>query len=273
MLLLFLKDFPDPHHYVCVFSGAFVDLLGPCDLMPFKWRIWFKSNLIQQIQLIKRHPIKQYDPIFVEVLFLQSPFGSSPYVSVHQHFLIILFYGHPGCLSFLSTPTWFWHLRMQVLWVLNGETPQTDFRPPFQEVKNLCGDGVTLLWCIFFKQHVFFAIFLGTMISFGTFHHHLGTSPGGRVAGAERKRFVSRKTRGFGWEIFGAAGAWKCRGCCVLRENKKGPNDQSSKGVGCWLLVFWGRGFGKKLNQKIFLPNGVREKEKKRKHSFKSKDI
>lgn len=60
---------------------------------------------------------------------------------------------------------------------------------------------------------------------------------------------------------------------CVLRENKKGPNDQSSKGVGCWLLVFWGRGSGKKLNQKIFLPNGVREKEKKRKHSYKNKDI
>lgn len=43
-------------------------------------------------------------------------------------------------------------------------------------------------------------------------------------------------------------------------KNKKGPNDQSSKGVGCWLLVFWGRGLER--NQKIFLPNGVREKRK-----------
>ena len=33
-------------------------------------------------------------------------------------------------------------------------------------------------------------------------------------------------------------------------KNKKGPNDQSSKGVGCWLLVFGGRGLER--NQKIF---------------------
>lgn len=145
------------HTTMCVFfSGDFVDLLVLCDLMPFKWRIWFTSqdsvspNLIQQIQLIKRHPIKQHYPIFVEVLFLQSPCGSSPYVSVHQHVLIILFYGHPGCLSFLSTRTWFWHLRIKVLMSPQWSfTPQTDFSPPSRG-ENLCGVSHSFVVCIFF---------------------------------------------------------------------------------------------------------------------------
>lgn len=76
------------------------------------------------------------------------------------------------------------------------------------------------------------------MISFGTCHHHLGTSPGGRVAGAERKRFVSRKTRGFGWEIFGAAGAWKCRGYVFFGKIKRDQMTSPQKGLVAGCLFF-----------------------------------
>ena len=91
------------------------------------------------------------------------------------------------------------------------------------------------------KKTPFSSSFLGTVISLGPFITTLVLpsiqSPGGRVAGAERKRFISRNH--VVW--LGDFGGPKClemRGF-VLGENKMRPNDQSSKRS---------------------LPNGVREK-------------
>lgn len=82
------------------------------------------------------------------------------------------------------------------------------------------------------------------MISFGTFHH-LGTSPGGRVAGAERKRFVSRKHvvsvgRFLGRQVLGNAKA------VFFGKIKRDQMTSPQKGLVAGCLFFGGTWIGKK---------------------------
>ena len=142
------------------------------------------------------------------------------------------------------------------------------FSPPFKGWKSMWCQS---LFCsaFFYKRHVFLAIFLGTMISFGTYHHHQAFNRQVVVSLELSEKDSFRKTRGFCWEIFGAPGAWKCQGC-VLRENKKGPNDQSSKGVGCWLLVFWGTGVWKETKRSFCR---MEWEKKENRINYKNKDI
>lgn len=120
----------------------------------------------------------------------------------------------------------------------------------------------------FKKQHVFFAIFLGTMISFGTFTSPPSIqSPGGRGAGAERKKKMRFEKNHVWFRFLGDFWLRQVLGnaevVVFFRKIKRDlPMTSPQKGLVAGCLFFGGRGFGKKLNQKIFLPNGVREKEK-----------